>query len=113
MFANQQPRILIVRLSAIGDVLHGVPVLNALRDHFPTAFLSWVIEGRAADLLRGHRSLDELIRVPRGWLKSPRAVLNLCRQVRALRPDIAIDLQGLTKSAVAARLSGARRRIGI
>jgi lipopolysaccharide heptosyltransferase I len=109
---TQRPRILIVRLSAIGDVLHGLPVLCALRDALPNALLGWVVEGRTAELLRGHKALDELIQVPRGWLKSPAAVLDLRRRLRALRFDVAIDLQGLTKSAVAARLSGARRRVG-
>ena len=49
--ANRQPRILIVRLSAIGDVLHGLPVLCALREAMPEAFLTWVVEGRTGDLL--------------------------------------------------------------
>lgn len=106
------PRILIVRLSAIGDVVHGLPVLNALRDAIPQAHLAWVVEGRTADLLRGHQALDELIVVPRRWLKSPREVWKLWRRLRASRFDVTIDLQGLSKSAVAARLSGARRRLG-
>jgi heptosyltransferase I len=106
-------RILIVRLSAIGDVMHAVPVLNALRDALPGAFLAWVVEGRTADLLREHQALDELIALPRGWLKSPRTVLGLRRRLRSLRFDTTIDLQGLSKSAIAAWLSGARRRIGL
>ena len=109
---HADPRILIVRLSAIGDALHGLPVLCALREAFPTAFLAWVVEGRTAELLRSHPALDEVIGVRRGWLKSPRAVVDLRRRLRALRFDTTIDLQGLAKSAVAARLSGARRCIG-
>jgi lipopolysaccharide heptosyltransferase I len=109
---NPPSRILIVRLSAVGDVVHGLPVLNALRGALPQAFLAWVVEQRAAALLGGHQSLDELIVVPRGWLKSPAAVWQLRRRLRAMRFDLTIDLQGLTKSAVAAWLSGARRRIG-
>jgi lipopolysaccharide heptosyltransferase I len=105
-------RVLIVRLSAIGDVLHGLPVLNALRDALPAAWLGWIVEGRTAELLQGHRALDEVIQVPRGWLKSPATVWRLRRRLRALRIEVAIDLQGLTKSALAAWLSGARRRIG-
>jgi len=105
-------RILIVRLSAIGDVLHGLPVLNALRDARPRAFIAWVVEGAAGQLLRDHKALDELFVVPRKWLTSPRAVADLRRRLRALRFDISVDLQGLTKSAVAARFSGARQRIG-
>ncbi|NLE38887.1 MAG: glycosyltransferase family 9 protein [Pirellulaceae bacterium] len=106
------PRILIVRLSAIGDVVHGLPMLCALRDHFPNAHLTWVVERRAAAVLRGHSALNELIELPRGWLKSGGEVWRLRRRLRRLRPEITIDPQGLTKSAVAARLSGARRRIG-
>ena len=101
-----------MRLSAIGDVIHGLPVLCALRERFPRALLAWVVEDRAAALLRGHNALDELIVVPRGWLKSPRVVWELRRRLRALWLDMTIDLQGLTKSAVAAWLSGCRKRIG-
>jgi len=108
----QSPRILIVRLSAIGDVIHGLPVLCALREALPEAFLGWVVEGRAGDLLDGHPALDALVRVPRGWLKSPRQVWRLRRRLHELRFDTTIDLQCLTKSAIAAWLSGARRRIG-
>ena len=110
--ATSAPRILIVRLSALGDVIHGLPVACALREAFPNATLGWVAEGRTGDLLEGHPALDHLIRVPRRWLKSPRAVLDLRRRLRALRFDVTVDLQCLTKSAIAARLSGAPRRIG-
>lgn len=108
-----KPRILIVRLSAIGDCIHGLPVLCALRDALPKAHLSWVVEGRTADLLRRHPALDNVLQIPRRWLKSPRTVWRIRRQLRALRPDVAIDLQGLTKSAIAAWLSGAPTRIGL
>ena len=109
---TERPRILVVRLSAIGDMIHGVPVLCALREALPEAFLGWVVEGRAGDLLDGHPALDALVRVPRGWLKSPREVWRLRRRLHELQFDTAIDLQCLTKSAIAAWLSGARRRIG-
>ncbi len=108
----KHPRILIVRLSAIGDVLHGMPVLCALRAALPEAYLAWVVEGVSAQLLKHHPALDELVTVPRKWLKSPRTVLDLRRKLRSLKFDVAIDMQGLTKSAIAARLSGARLRIG-
>src|SRR5215208_155798 len=86
----QHPRILIVRLSAIGDVLHGLPVLCALRDALPKAMLGWVVEGRTAELLRGHKALDELIQVPRGWLNNervlPTATHVIDRNLELLRP---------------------------
>ena len=106
------PRILIVRLSALGDVVHGLPVLCALRRQLPSAQLAWVVEERAAAVLQGHAALDRLICVPRGWLKSPRAVWRLRRELSVEHFDVSIDLQSLTKSAIAARLSGARWRIG-
>lgn len=107
-----RPRILIVRLSAIGDVIHAVPILCALRRSLPHAVITWVVEGHAGDLIEGHSALDRLIRLPRKWLKSPRTVWGLRRQLRGLGCDVAIDIQGLTKSAVAAWLSGAPHRIG-
>ena len=113
MIARVYPRILIVRLSAIGDTVLSVPVLCALRDHFPMAKIGWIVERTSAPLLRGHADLDHLIELPRGWLKSPRTVMETAQQLRELCFDVAIDLQGLTKSAILARLSGAPRRLGL
>jgi heptosyltransferase I len=79
----------------------------------PNATIGWVVEGRTAELLDGHPAIDHVVRTPRGWLKSPLAILDLRRRLKTLAFDIAIDLQCLTKSAVAARLSGARRRMGM
>lgn len=108
----KSPRILIVRLSAIGDAIQTMPVACALRERFPEAFLAWVVESRAASLLRGHEAIDELIELPRGWLKSPGGVWRLRRRLHDLRFDAAIDVQSLTKSAIVAWLSGAKQRIG-
>src|SRR3954470_21089476 len=110
--AARSPRILIVRVSAIGDVIHGIPVLCALRKAYPDAFLAWVAEGTAGDGLGGHPALHELVRVPRRWWKLPREVWRMRQRLRRMRFDIAIDLQCLTKSAITAWLSGAPRRIG-
>lgn len=113
LFDSRPPRILIVRLSAIGDAIHVMPLLCALRDRFPHASLGWVIEEKAASLLEGHGDLDELITVRKGFLKSPKYVLNLRKRLRRSRFDVTIDTQGLTKSSFVAWLSGARRRIGL
>ena len=108
-----EPRsIVVAKLSAIGDVLHAVPAAVALKDAFPAARLGWVVEGRAADVLAGHPAIDHLFRLPRGWLKQPAAVLGLRRELRAFRPDVCIDMQGLLKSGAVSWLSGAARRIG-
>jgi lipopolysaccharide heptosyltransferase I len=111
-FSPAPERILIVRLSAIGDVIHGLPVLNALRNAFPHAFIAWAVEGRSAELLEGHQALDQLIPLPRGWWRSVRQVRKLRRTLRTLQFDTTVDLQCLTKSAVLAWLSGAPRRLG-
>ena len=109
---EKRPRILITRLSAIGDCILTMPMLCALRRQFPESLLAWAAQPGPAKLLQGHECLDELIVVNRGWLKSPRMIWQLRRRLRALQFDIAIDPQGLTKSAVLAWLSGAPRRIG-
>jgi heptosyltransferase I len=106
------PRILIVKLTAIGDVIHALPVASALRAHFPGAYIAWLAEGRAGDLLAGHKAIDRRFVAPRKWLKSPTAAWQLRRQLRGQQFDVTIDLQGLAKSAIAAWFSGARRRIG-
>lgn len=109
---NAPRRILIVRMTAIGDCVHTLPVANALRDRYPDAYLAWIAEGVSAKILQGHPALDEIIAVPRRWMNSWKEVLRVRRELLARRFDTAIDVQGLTKSALTAWLSGARRRIG-
>ncbi len=111
------PRILLVRLSAIGDCIHALPVLEALKDRWPDAFVGWAIQGSGYALLRGHPKVDRFHLFLRGKnkpslstrLKDFRAFR---RELKAERYDVVLDLQGLTKSAVVGRLSGAPRRIG-
>jgi heptosyltransferase-1 len=119
-------RLLIVRLSAMGDVIHTLPAVQALRDAFPHAHLGWLIEERWAELLcaqgsprRGRRSgmrplVDEVHSVNlKAWGKSPLSISTLQRavtvwnDVRDAHYDVAVDLQGAIRSAVLARLAGA------
>lgn len=109
---NGSPRILITRLSAIGDCVLTMPVLCALRDRWPEAMLAWIAEPAAASLLQHHACLDRLIVVPKGWLKSPAWIRRVRRELRELQLDTTIDPQSLTKSAAAGWLSGAPSRIG-
>ncbi len=106
-------RILLVRLSAIGDVIHAMPVACALRERFPQAYLAWAVEERAGELIEAHPAIDGRIVLPRGWLRSPAGVWSLRRELKDLAFDTAIDVQGLSKSAIVAWLSGAKRRIGM
>jgi ADP-heptose:LPS heptosyltransferase len=110
--SDTSPRILITRLSHLGDCLHALPLVNALREQFPRAFLCWVVERPAEQLLDRHPALDRLIVVEPRWLKSWRTVQALRRELRSLDLSIAIDPQSLSKTALVARLSGASRRIG-
>ena len=112
-------RILIVKLGSIGDIVHTLPALAAIRKALPQAEISWVVESRASEILRDNPLLDRLIEVDtkalrRGLmsgetLRAPRQQL---RQLRASAFDLALDFQGLLKSATIARLSGARRVFG-
>ena len=104
-------RILISRLSAVGDCIHTLPLLSALRSQFPDSHIAWCTQSGPAQLLNGHPELDEVIVVPKGWLRQPKEIIKLRR--RLLRNfDVTIDPQSLTKSAAACWLSGAPVRIG-
>jgi lipopolysaccharide heptosyltransferase I len=109
---GRSPRILIARLSAIGDCILTMPLAVALRDAFPGAFIAWAVEGAAGTMIECHPAVDRAIRLPRRFVRSPTALLRLRRQLLSLRFDVAIDPQSLTKSALVAWLSGAARRIG-
>ena len=105
-------RILIVRLSAIGDCILSVPVLNSIRRNFPDARVGWVIEPASSQLIRGHSALDDLFTVSKRVFKSPQELWTLVAKLRKWKPDITIDLQGLTKSSLIAWLTGAKSRLG-
>ena len=105
--------ILLVRLSAMGDVIHVLPAYNLLRRRFPQARIDWLIEDRFAPLIRDYPGLNGLIRVPRG--KGERCVTQypqVLRELRRNRYDVTIDFQGLTKSAVWGFLAGIPVRVG-
>ena len=112
-------RILIVRTSAMGDIIHCLPVLTALRRALPQAKIAWVVEKTFAPLLEGHPDIDELILVRlRAWRKNTfsapvrREIAEFRRALRRFAPDVALDLMGNHKGGAIARLSGARRRLG-
>ena len=112
-------RILFVKLGSIGDIVHALPSLAAVRRAMPGAAISWVVEERAAEILRDNPILDRLIEVDTKALRrvpvSGETLLAPRQQLRRLRAstfDTALDLQGLLKSALIARLSGAKLRYG-
>jgi lipopolysaccharide heptosyltransferase I len=104
-------RFLIVRLGSLGDVIHGIPVAAALRERYPFARIDWMVDPRYVELLGLVRGLNAAIPVnPR---RRPRALMATLRGMRRVRYTAAIDLQGLLKSAVLARLAGAWQTIGL
>ncbi|MDP3844201.1 MAG: glycosyltransferase family 9 protein [Oxalobacteraceae bacterium] len=116
-------RILIVRTSAIGDVVFASPVAAALRRSYPDAHIAWLVEPGIDALLAHDPCVDQRILWPKSewkalWksgrrLELLRRVLALRRRLRAERFDTVLDLQGLLKSGLLAWLTGARRRIGL
>jgi lipopolysaccharide heptosyltransferase I len=111
-------RLLIVKLSSIGDVVHALPVAVALRRRYPHLQITWVAEDWTAALLHGHPAIDRVVTFPAmrwtnvgpGWVRSFRQAVH---SLRSQPYDLSVDLQGLLKSASVALLSGAPRRIGV
>lgn len=110
---GQSPRVLIPRLSHIGDCILTLPVVNAIKDRFPDSFIAWAIESPGDFLVKGCDAVDQVITIPKGWLKKPMQAWSLRRQLRAFDFDISIDPQSLTKSAGIGWMSGAKQRIGL
>ena len=133
--ANTRPlRVLIVRVGAMGDVLHGLPAVAALRERMPDCFIGWAIEPRWSALLEssephlnpgetgiemGHPIVDRVHLVAtRDWKKSPLSVRTLKniaalrRELRAEQYDVCVDIQGLIRSSVIGWMAGATRYVG-
>jgi len=112
----------VVRLSSLGDVVHALPVAVSLRAHRPDARITWIVGAREAAVLRGHRAIDTVIPLDtRRWgrVRRPAELLAVVRELRAVRRqlraaalDVALDVQGLIKSGVVARATGAPLRVG-
>jgi lipopolysaccharide heptosyltransferase I len=120
---SRSPRIAIIKLSSLGDVVHALPVAHALRRALPSAHLTWVVEAREYAILRDHPDLDAVVPVDtRLWRRliwrpaGARQVLGkvgrLRERIRRASFDVAIDLQGLLKSGLLTAYTGAPLRIG-
>jgi len=112
-------RFLVIRLSSIGDVVHALPAVAALGKTYRQAEIHWVVESRYACLLEGNPYVHRLLKLDtlgwRGRMASAATLDEAVRSILALREvsyDAAIDFQGLWKSALIARLSRARERLG-
>jgi heptosyltransferase-1 len=109
MLPAQMKRILIVRLGALGDIIHSLPGAASLKHSFPNARISWVVSPQFAPLLQGNGFVDRLIifrrNEPGSWKRTK-------EELREERYDLAVDFQGLTKSALIASLARPERIAG-
>jgi lipopolysaccharide heptosyltransferase I len=106
-------RFLIVRLGALGDIVHAIPVAAALRRAFPPARIDWLVSAKHRELLDLVPVIDRrLVINDRGDASGGTSLLGAVRELRRTPYDVAIDLQGLLKSALLARASGAARVVG-
>jgi len=122
---NYKPSsILIIKLSAIGDVVHSLPLLSVLRGNYPRARIDWLVEEEASKIIEGHSGLNRvLISRRKSWFrrfmkgaehsKVTREVREFLRELRNCEYDLVIDLQGLFKSGVLTGLSRGKRKFGM
>lgn len=113
-------KVLIIRTSAMGDIVHSLPTLRALRRGFPKATIGWVVEDVFAPLLVNDPDLDTVIEVRlRAWRKSlasrdtHRDIRQAGRALRVFGADVVLDLMGNHKAGAIAAWSGCRRRVGL
>jgi heptosyltransferase-1 len=108
VMSDTPKRFLIVRLSSLGDLVHTIPAVAALRLSFPAARIDWVVDGRWSGLIDLVAGVDHVIQLRR----SVAGQLACIRRLRSAHYDCAIDLQGRYRSAALSWLSGAKQRIG-
>jgi heptosyltransferase-1 len=113
MYAGGNPvngsRLLVVRLGALGDIIHALPAVASLKHSFPGSHLTWVIESRWAPLLEGNPFVDRLCLLDTGGASG---LLRAWRELHTLRFDLAVDFQGLIKSALVASAARTERIFG-
>ena len=109
-------RIAILKPSALGDIVHALPVLTALRQRFPDSHISWVVNRSFAPLLEHHPHLDRVIAFDRGAFRNAtnalRYSLQLANELRGYHFDCVLDLQGLLRTGLMSLMTGAPRKIG-
>jgi heptosyltransferase I len=109
-------KVLVIKPSSLGDVVHTLPAVAAIRDAHPSAEITWLLNPQWAPLLRGNRDIDHVHIFPRNQFRGLGAAARLLpwiRRTRRIQPDVAIDFQGLLRSALIAKASGAKRILGM
>jgi lipopolysaccharide heptosyltransferase I len=111
-------RVALIKPSALGDIVHSLPVLSALRRRYPQAHLTWVVNRNYEPLLAGHPHLDAIVTFDRrayraGWWAAAKAWWRFLGELRRGQFDLVVDLQGLFRSGFMAAASRAARRVGL
>ena len=107
---------MIIKPSSLGDIVHTLPAVALLREAHPGAEITWVINPEFAPLLRGNPDVNHVHFFPRGQFRglgAPRSLLPWLKKTRGIRPDLTLDFQGLLRSALIARISGAKEIYGL
>ncbi|MDR2080336.1 MAG: glycosyltransferase family 9 protein [Campylobacteraceae bacterium] len=110
--------ILIIKMSSLGDILHTLPFAAALRSHFKSSKISWLVQPEFADFIPKNGVIDEVIEFDKksfkklSLIEKIRYFFHMRRILRSKKFDLVIDMQGLFKSAVFAAISGCKTRIG-
>lgn len=104
-----EERFLILRMGALGDIVHTLPAVAALRESFPRAEIDWLVDRKWSPILDGNPDVNRVIPIDRS---SARNVIATVHRLRAARYTTALDFQSLYRSAILARMSGAPRRVG-
>jgi heptosyltransferase I len=124
MLITKKPeKILIIRLSAIGDVVHVLPALRLLRSNFPESKIAWLVEDKASDILTGHPDIDDVIIFPRKkWqrtilkinktLNTLSDIISFYKRLRGEHYDLIIDFQGNLKSGIMNLITGSGKKVG-
>jgi lipopolysaccharide heptosyltransferase I len=113
----QTSRIALIKSSALGDIIHALPVLTALRQRYPRAHITWIVNRVYEPLLTGHPDLDNILSFDRhaihsGIWQATIGALRFFRRLRRQHFDLVIDLQGLLRSGIMALACGSARRVG-
>lgn len=109
-------RVLLIKPSSLGDVVHALPALRALKRAMPETRFDWLVNTEWAPVLQGNADLDRVLEFPRGEFRGLFGPMRAARWARAQDwrgPDLALDFQGLLRSALLAKASGAKRIFGL
>jgi len=106
-------KILIVKLSSLGDVVHTLPALASLRGGYPDAEIDWLVEEESKSILQGNPLISHVVAIrKRGFRRAPGTTRSIVRWIRTRRYDMVLDFQGLMKSGIWLAISRGGRRIG-